>query len=135
MTKLTTTAPHIRSHRDLVVWQRAMQLATECYRVTRYLPPEERFGMQAQIRRAAVSVPANIAEGHGRLGRGDYVRSLSFARGSLMEVGCLLELGPLVGVLGPEAIGGALSLADEVARMLWVLIERLGSRQLHPRRW
>ena len=76
---------------QLAVWQRAMSLVVETYRVTAALPAAERFGLVTQARRAAVSVPANIAEGYGRLHRGDYVPHLSIARGSLMELRTLLH--------------------------------------------
>ena len=71
----------IRHYRDLEVWQKAMDLVEQVYRLAKALPPEERYGLTSQIQRAAVSIPANIAEGHGRLHRGDYVHHLSMARG------------------------------------------------------
>jgi len=76
----------IKSYRDLQVWQKAMALVVESYSVTRLLPKNESYGLIGQIQRAAVSIPANIAEGHGREHLGDYVRHLSFANGSLMEL-------------------------------------------------
>ena len=82
----------IRSYRDLLVWQRAMALAESCYRLTGRLPSRETYGLSSQVRRCAVSVPANIAEGHARLHRGDYIRYLSIARGSLSELETLLVL-------------------------------------------
>jgi four helix bundle protein len=80
----------IHSHRDLTVWQKARKLAASSYTLARQLPEDERFGMKAQIQRAAVSIAANIAEGHGRFGKGDFSRHLSIARGSLAE----LEMPP-----------------------------------------
>src|SRR3982750_3388 len=83
-------APHrterLRDHRDLKVWQIALDLVVESSRLGELLPPRERYGLAAQIRRAATSVPANIAEGHGRLLRGEYLHHLSIARGSLKEL-------------------------------------------------
>ena len=76
----------LKSYRDLRVWEKAMDLVIESYRVSRLLPKSELFGLIAQIQRAAVSIPANIAEGHGRDHLGDYLRHLSIARGSLMEL-------------------------------------------------
>jgi len=76
----------IRSYRDLIVWQKAMDLVGECYRLTHSLPKHEIYGLASQIQRASISVPANIAEGHGREHMGDYLRNLSIANGSLMEL-------------------------------------------------
>jgi four helix bundle protein len=76
----------IRSYRDLRVWQQAMDLAEACYRATRQFPREELYGMTSQIRRAAVSVAANIAEGHGRDSTGEFVQFLRVAQGSLKEL-------------------------------------------------
>ena len=123
----------IQSHRDLIVWQKAMKLAGASYTVARQLPDEERFGLKPQIQRAAISVAANIAEGHGRLGKGDFTRHLSIARGSLAELECLLELGSTVGYYDTEVANAPLAIADEVSRMLWVLVKKLGSRQILPR--
>src|SRR5581483_2372738 len=75
-------AGKIRSYRDLIVWQRGMDLIVLSYKIAKRLPPIEMYGLASQIRRAAVSVPANIAEGHGRHHRGEYVHHLSFANGS-----------------------------------------------------
>ena len=75
-----------KAYRGLRAWQVAMDLLVETYRMTECLPGEERWNYRAQLRSAARSVPANIAEGYGRVHRGDYVRHLSIARGSLMEL-------------------------------------------------
>ena len=80
----------ITTYRQLDVWQRAIQLVETVYLLTRQFPADERYGLTSQLQRAAVSVPANIAEGWGRSHRGDYPRHLSIARGSLMEVETLL---------------------------------------------
>ncbi|HMH83730.1 MAG TPA: four helix bundle protein, partial [Gemmatimonadales bacterium] len=76
----------INGYRDLLVWQRAMDLVIEAYGFAKRFPGEERYALAQQLRRAAVSVPSNIAEGHGRKYLGDYVRHVSIARGSLMEM-------------------------------------------------
>ena len=76
----------IRSYRDLLVWQKEMDLVVESYRIAALLPKSETYGFAIQIQRSAVSVPANIAEGHGRDHLGDYLRHLSIANGSLMEL-------------------------------------------------
>lgn len=122
----------IKTHRDLIVWQKARKLAAASYILARRLPPDEQFGMKSQMQRAAMSVTSNIAEGHGCFGKGDYTRHLSIARGSLMELESLLEVGSDVGYFEEQAIKAPLSLADEVGRMLWVLGKKLGSRQILP---
>lgn len=78
--------PDVRSYRDLIIWQRGMLLAEDCWRLTRSYPKEELFGMTSQIRRSATSVPANIAEGYGRESRGDYIYFLRVSQGSLKEL-------------------------------------------------
>jgi four helix bundle protein len=78
--------PKIENHRDLTVWQRAMDLADFCYDITENFPKREIYGLAAQIRKAAVSVAANIAEGHGRHHTGDYLHHVSYSVGSLMEL-------------------------------------------------
>jgi len=123
----------IQSHRDLIVWQKARKLAAFSYTLARQWPRDERYGMKPQIQRAAVSVASNIAEGHGRFGKGDFTRHLSIARGSLTELECLLELGTDVGYFDEEATKAPLAIADEVSRRLWVLVKKLGSRQVLPR--
>ena len=76
----------VQSYRDLVAWNKAMELVTEIYRVTKQFPKEELFGLMSQLRRAAVSIPSNIAEGKGRLSKGEFRQFLGNARGSLAEV-------------------------------------------------
>ena len=123
----------IQSHRDLIVWQKARKLHAISFILARQLPEDERYGMRSQIQRAAISIPTNIAEGHGRLGKGDFTRHLSIARGSLAELESLLALGSDVGYFELEAIKPPLAIADELSRMLWVLIKKLGSRLVLPR--
>src|SRR5207247_9756088 len=95
----------IRSYRDFLVWQKAMGLVVECYRITTLLPKNETYGMVNQIQRAAVSVPANIAEGHGRDHLGDYLHHLSVANGSRMELETHLWLLPLLVLSEIQRIG------------------------------
>ncbi len=108
----------VRNYRELKVWQAAMDLAERCYLVTKGFPKDELFGMTSQIRRAAVSVPANIAEGQGRRSRKEFLHFLSTARGSLMELETHLILCQLVGLLEAQDVEALLSLADEISRML-----------------
>ena len=76
----------IRSYKDLIAWQQSMELVVACYRLTEGFPSSERYGLASQLQRAAVSVPANIAEGHSRRTRGAYINHLSIAYGSLAEL-------------------------------------------------
>ena len=111
-------------YRELIVWQRAMELVAEVYRLAPLLPARERYGLTPQLTRAAVSVPANIAEGQGRLTPGDFARHLAIARGSLMEVETLLLLSERLGMLSAGHTAAALGLADEVSRMLSTLLAK-----------
>ncbi|OYV99766.1 MAG: hypothetical protein B7Z61_14075 [Acidobacteria bacterium 37-71-11] len=115
----------IRSYRDLQAWQKAMDFAVEAYQLAKKLPTEERYGLASQLQRAASSVPANIAEGHGRIHRADYVRFLSVARGSLMETETHLELAVRLGFLRQEETEKAAALSREAGRILNGLISAL----------
>jgi len=119
-------------HRALIVWQRAMELARESHRLAGRLPKDERFALANQIRRAASSIPANIAEGNGQLYRRAFTRHLSIARGSLMELDTHLELAVMTGYLTPRDIAPALALIGHVARLLAGLTKSLASPPLPP---
>jgi four helix bundle protein len=114
-----------QSYRDLVVWQAALTLAEECYRTTRAFPRDEIFGMVAQIRRAAASIPANIAEGHGRESTGSFVQFLRIAQGSTKELETHLLLAQRVGLLTPDQLDALMSRSAEVGKMLRSLIRSL----------
>ena len=118
----------VQHYRQLNVWQRAMELAEQCYQATRTFPKEELFGMTAQIRRAAASIPANIAEGQGRRHTKEFLNHLSMARGSLMEVETLLMLSQRVGLLSSQSVDTMLTTADEIGRMLSGLRQSLESK-------
>lgn len=120
----TGDAP-VQSYRDLRVWEEAMQLAEMCYRHTRNFPSDERFGLTAQIRRAAASIPANIAEGYGREQTGSYMQFLRIAQGSCKEVETHLLLAERV--LGEVAANpvALLRQAEVVGKMLRGLIRSL----------
>src|SRR5262245_44450423 len=118
----------IQSYKQLEVWQMSMDLAEECYRATKGFPKEELFGMSSQIRRAAASIPANIAEGQGREHTKEFLRHLSFARGSLMELETHLMLSQRVGLLDEALIAPLLSQADRISRMLTSLRRALLKR-------
>lgn len=108
----------IQSYRDLMVWQKAMEVVVECYRLSEIFPKTETQGLASQLRRAAVSVPANIAEGQGREHLGDYLHHLSIANGSLMEVETHLLVTEKLSFLTTQQTGAILSATAEVSRML-----------------
>ena len=89
----------IESHRDLIVWQKSMDLAVTAYRFTNAFPVDERYGLTSQIRRSCASIPANIAEGYGRESAGAYAQQLKVAQGSLKEFETHVELAHRVGLL------------------------------------
>ena len=112
-----------RTYRELVAWQRAMALAKGVYAFVRTMPANEQFGLASQMRRSAVSVPSNIAEGYGRENRPDFLRFLRTARGSLFELRTQLELAESAGVATPDV--ELLDLAAETDRVLQGLIRGL----------
>ena len=118
-----------RAHRRLVVWQRAMELTIEARALAQRLPASERFDLARQLTRAACSVPANIAEANGRHHRGDQVRFLSVARGSLMELDTHLEIAERSGYLSESDLGRSRALIDNIS----LLIARL-TRSVSPGR-
>ena len=115
----------VKSHRDLIVWQKATQLAVEVYRLTATFPRTEEYRMTAQATRAAASVPANIAEGNARGTRRDYAHFVAIARGSLAETETFLLLALELEFTTMESAATALGLIDEVGRMLTALRIRL----------
>lgn len=119
----------IASYRDLKVWQMGMNLAECSYQLSASMPAGEKFGLVSQIRRASVSVPANIAEGYGRESRGAYVLFLKTARGSLHELETLLLVAIRVGILEQGRCETAFSVADQLGRMLTALIRSLQKRK------
>ena len=103
---------------ELVAWQRAMDLAVAVYQASALLPPEERFGLQAQMRRAAVSISANIAEGQGRRTCGEFLNQLSVAYGSLCELETHVHLAQRLTLINDDAGKGILDRAAEVGRLI-----------------
>ena len=118
----------VQHYRQLEVWQLAMELAEKSYLATRGFPKEELFGLVSQIRRAAVSIPANIAEGQGREHTKEFLNHLSIARGSLMELETHLLLSKRVGFLNQVPLEELLALADRISRMLSGLRKALEKR-------
>ena len=110
------------SYKDLVVWQKSMTLTGDIYKLTEKLPKTETYGLSDQLRRAAVSVPSNIAEGHGRKTPKDFSHFLSIANGSCMEIETQLLICVQLKMLTENDIQNAISLLNEVSRMLTALI-------------
>jgi four helix bundle protein len=122
----------VRNYRDLVVWKRAVDFVAEIYRLSAGFPREERFGLTTQVRRASVSVSANIAEGSGRATSRDFLNFLSYARGSLKEAESMVFVAQrLEFVRAPDCIE-ALRLADETSRMLAGLRLSIAKRNRKP---
>ena len=116
---------HVSSYQDLTVWQKAMDLAETCYRLTATFPTEERFGMVSQIRRAAASIPANIAEGAGRNSRKEFFQFLSVTRGSLYELITLIMISSKRNYLSETAYKEFLEKTESINKMLSKLMSSL----------
>lgn len=113
------------SFMDLIVWQRAIELSTELYRLTRSFPKDEQFGLTSQMRRATVSIASNIAEGYGRSTTGEYLQFLGYARGSKCELQTQLVIAKQLGYGAKEAFERPEKLCAEVSRMLIALMNKL----------
>jgi len=115
-----------KGYRDLMVWQRSMELAQEVYRLTDTMPDSERYGLISQMQRSSVSIASNIAEGHSRVHEGDFLKHLSYARGSLSELETQLTLAVRVNRLNREDAVLAWDLCQEVGKMLTALMRNTG---------
>jgi len=113
------------SYRDLIVWQRAVQMSVAIYKLTSGFPREELYGLTSQLRRAGVSVASNIAEGYGRASTGEYRQFLGMARGSNMEVQTQLEISRELGLGDAEMLKRAEGLSTEVGKMLVSIMDKL----------
>lgn len=116
-----------KNYEDLKVWQKAMGFVEVVYRATSQFPEDERFGLTSQLRRAAVSIPSNIAEGAGRSSDKEFIRFLYIARGSVSEVKTQLLIATRLGFITDES-GELLNQLDEISRMLNGLRNNLESR-------
>ena len=130
---MATTAPSrasgpVRGYRDLLVWQDSMDLVVAIYRVTATFPKEERYSLVDQLRRAAVSVPSNVAEGHGRSRTGDYLRHLSVSVGSLNEVETQVQIARRLEYITEEDQRQLVDSCNAIAKMLGGLIRSLRRR-------
>ena len=114
-----------RNYRDLIAWQKAMDLVDLIYTTSRSFPKEELYGLTSQIRRAAVSVPSNIAEGQGRRTKGEFQQALSVAHGSIREVETQITIARRQEFTAPEQEEEVLNLASEVGRLVQGLMNSL----------
>ena len=118
----------MESFRNLKVWQKSMDLVVEVYGIAKALPKEEQYALADQLRRAAISIPSNIAEGYGRSTTKEYVHFLNIARGSKNEVETQLLLCAKLGYLNETAVEPALSICTEVGKMLTAMLKKLPMR-------
>jgi len=121
--------PQLNSYQDLEVWRLAVTLAEECYRLVAGFPKEETFGLTSQIRRAAVSIPANIAEGYGRDQTGSFIQFLRIAQGSGRELETHLILAARLELASQDQLAVPKSNCDRVCKMLRALIRSLEARR------
>jgi four helix bundle protein len=115
----------IESYRDLLVWQKSMDLVAEVYKLLGGLPLNERYGLTSQMQRAAGSIPANIAEGFGRWHKKEFVRFLLMANGSVKELETHLLIGVRVGYFKADRIKASMRMAGEVSKMIFALRDKL----------
>lgn len=125
---LTMNTNTTRSYKDLVVWQKGIALAKLVYQLTKNFPSEEKFGLLAQMRRAAVSIPSNIAEGQARHTTGEFIQFISHAEGSVAELDTQLILSIELKFCRDVGAEAAFELIAELRRMLNVLRRKLASR-------
>jgi len=118
--------PKISSFRDLHVWQKSMQLAERCYRISRGFRREDQLVLGHEIRKSCVSVPSNIAEGFGRHHTAEYIHHLRFSNGSNNELQTQIEIGKRVEIVTEEDAAAIIADAEEVGRMLHGLVASLG---------
>src|SRR5450755_2459312 len=123
---MESASAKISSYKDLVLWKKSMALVTEVYAATARFPREESFGLTSQLRRSAVSVPSNIAEGQGRATKGEFIQFLAHARGSLFELETQLCIASKLGYLAADQTREIELKAQEVARILNGLLTSLG---------
>jgi four helix bundle protein len=118
-----------KSYRELSVWQKGVQLSVLIYRLSKQFPREETYGLSNQMRRAAVSIPSNIAEGAGRLNTREYKQYLGIARGSSFELQTQLTIARELGFGDAEQLHAAETACDEIGRMLFGVIQVLSAKQ------
>lgn len=119
----------IKSYRDLKVWQRAMEIAEETYKLTACFPKEEMYGLVSQMRRASVSIASNLAEGSARRTRGEYIRFVNIASGSVAELETQLMLSLRLNFLSEKEISKLHLQLEEAGKMLYALYRSLSERE------
>jgi four helix bundle protein len=124
---MDTASAKPQNFKDLLVWQRGMELATSIYEITRRFPSDERFGLVGQMRRCAVSIPSNLAEGQARHTTGEFVQFISHSEGSLAELETQLRLSVEIGYCGLADAEGTLASMEELRKMLNSLRRKLSS--------
>jgi|KBSSwiStaDraftv2_1062776.scaffolds.fasta_scaffold1204019_1 four helix bundle protein len=117
--------PTLRTYKDLDAWKQAMDLVEQCYRISKGFPRDERFGLTSQLRRAAVSIPSNVAEGHCRRKTRVYAHHVSIALGSHGELETLIEVSTRLGFISPQERRGLQERTDSVGRLLSGLFRSL----------
>lgn len=122
----------LQTYRDLEAWKKSIDLVQSVYEITQHFPSEERFGLTNQMRRAAVSIPSNIAEGYGRIHRGDYLHHLSIARGSLLEVETQLIISDRLQYIARDENKAVWNQTQEIGKILNGLIASLKAKTQNP---
>ena len=122
----------LKSFKDLKVWRKSYDFCLKAYRITTTFPKDERYGLTSQIRRSAVSIPSNIAEGYGRKSTADYIRMLYIAYGSICELETQVLLAGDLGFIDKRGLAAAIESIKEVERMLKALIKTLEQKHLAP---
>lgn len=129
---MSTAPAAILSYRDLIAWQKSFDLVLNIYRCTQDFPEPETYGLVAQLRRAAVSIPSHIAEGHARLSTGEFRQFLGQAMGSLMEIETQILIAQSLGYLDAEGSTNLLHLTSEVGKILNGLLRSLTNQRWSP---
>jgi four helix bundle protein len=117
------------SYREQFIWKRGVTLSIQCYRLTEHFPKSELYGLTNQIRRSAVSVPSNIAEGYGRMSKTEYIRFLQIALGSLRELDTQLIIAKEVGLVEENYFGSILKDVDDFQRIMVSTLQKLQTKE------
>jgi four helix bundle protein len=125
---IRTISMPVRSYRDLVAWQKSMELVVEVYSCTQSFPKSEIYGLVSQLRRAAVSVPSNIAEGHARQSTGEFKQFLGHALGSLMEMETQITIGERLGYIDSDQVKNLIGRTEEVGKIVNGLLRSLARK-------
>ena len=115
----------VKTYKDLLVWQKAIHFVTQVYKAVKGFPQEELYGLTSQIKRAAVSIPSNIAEGYGRKSTKDYIRFLQIAMGSIFEIQTQLEISKNLEFVSESSFGELYEYSREIERMLSSMINKV----------